>query len=95
MSGSESASSESSPLSSRTGSPVPEANSPRAEEVDHEATEAEQILGDNPDKSSTTDAESDKKHRLLESEGVHLSWPDLSELVDVPGEDSGSPASFE
>lgn len=89
---SESSSSESSP--SRAGSPEPEENTSTAEEVHRGETEAEQLSEDSLDKSSATEAEEDKKPSLLESEGVHFSWPDPPDLIDGPNEE-GSIASFE
>ncbi|KAK3314434.1 ankyrin repeat-containing domain protein [Apodospora peruviana] len=79
MSDSDSASSEPSPPSSRAPSPEPDTARP-------EGTSQPEHPGHNSDTVSRTP--------LFESDGVHLSWPDLSGLVDEPDEE-GPITSFD
>ncbi|KAK0654993.1 ankyrin repeat-containing domain protein [Cercophora newfieldiana] len=89
MSDSESASSEPSPPSSRAVSPQPQTEQP----------EPEKTAGSEPDKPGNQRTpepiNTEIKPPVLESDGVHFSWPDPSSFVDEPGEDDSTVTSFD
>ena len=86
MSDSDSASSEPSPPSSRAASPDPQTEQPEADDTSpKDRSGNERTLGP---------INTDVKPPLLESDGVHFSWPDPSSFVDEPAE-GDSITSFE